>query len=56
LAAAQPPKVVSEALGDSTVAFTMDVYAVVAEEAAAAIAAFIARRASNVPAAEANEG
>ena len=60
MAAAQPPKVVSEALGDSTVAFTMDVYAVVAEElaeaAATAIAAFIARRASNVPAAEANEG
>jgi hypothetical protein len=47
-------------LGHSTVAFTMDVYAVVAEElaeaAATAIAAFIARRASNVPAAEANEG
>ena len=48
LAAGQPPKVVSEILGHSTVAFTMDVYAVVAEElaeaAAVAIAAFVPRR------------
>ena len=48
LAAGQPPKVVSEILGHSTVAFTMDVYAVVAEElaeaAAVAIEAFVPRR------------
>lgn len=54
LAAGQPPKVVSEILGQATVAFTMDVYEVVAEElgeaAAMAIAAFVPRRASNVPA------
>ena len=48
LAAGQPPKVVSEILGHSTVAFTMNVYAVVAEElaeaAAVAIEAFMPRR------------
>jgi len=48
LAADQPPKVVSEALGHSTVAFTMDVYTSVAEElaesAASAIAAFVPRK------------
>jgi len=53
LAAGQPPKVISEVLGHSTVAFTMDVYTEVAEEladaAAAAIAAFIPRRAKTVP-------
>jgi hypothetical protein len=47
-------EVVSEILGHSTAAFTMDVYAAVAEElaeaAALAIAAFVPRRASNVPA------
>jgi integrase len=49
LAAGQPPKVVSEILGHSTVAFTMDVYTEVAEEladaAAAALAAYIPRSA-----------
>jgi integrase len=54
IAAGQPVKVVSEILGHSTAAFTMDVYAVVAEElaeaAAEAIAAYVPRRASNVPA------
>jgi integrase len=49
LAAGVPPKVISEMLGHATVAFTMDVYAEVAEElaesAAAAIAAFIPRKA-----------
>jgi len=44
-AAGQPAKVVLEILGHSTVAFTMDVSAVVAEElaeaAAVAIAAFV---------------
>jgi integrase len=49
----RPPKVISATLGHSTVAFTMDVYTEVAEElagaAAAAIAAFIPRRARNVP-------
>jgi integrase len=53
LAAGQPPKVISEVLGHSTVAFTMDIYTEVAEEladaAAAAIAAFIPRRAKTVP-------
>ena len=53
LAAGQPPKVISETLGHSTVAFTMDVYTEVAEElaeaAAVAIAAFIPRRAKTVP-------
>ena len=48
IAAGQPVKVVSEVLGHSTSAFTMDVYAVVAEEmaeaAATAIEAFIPRR------------
>ena len=43
-------EVVSEILGHFTAAFTMDVYAVVAEElaeaAAVAIAAFVPRRAS----------
>ena len=52
-AAGQPIKVVSSILGHSTSAFTMDVYAVVAEElgeaAAAAIAAFVPRRANIVP-------
>jgi integrase len=47
LAAGQPPKVISEILGHATVAFTMDVYAEVADEladaAAAAIAAYIPR-------------
>jgi site-specific recombinase XerD len=54
LAAGQPIKVISEILGHSTSAFTVDVYTEVAEElaesAAAAIAAFVPRRASNVPA------
>lgn len=53
LAAGQPPKVISETRGHSTVSFTMDVYASVAEElaeaAAAATAAFIPRRATTVP-------
>ncbi len=53
LAAGQPPKVISETLGHSTVAFTMDVYTEVATElaeaAAVAIAAFIPRRARTVP-------
>lgn len=53
LAAGQPPKVISETLGHSTVAFTMDVYTEVAEElaeaAALAIAAFISRRATSAP-------
>jgi integrase len=53
LAAGQPPKVISETLGHSTVAFTMDVYTEVAgelaEAAAVAIAAFIPRRAKTVP-------
>lgn len=48
IAAGQPVKVVSAILGHSTSAFTMDVYAVVAEElaeaAATAIAAFVPRR------------
>jgi integrase len=48
LAAGQPPKVISEALGHATVAFTMDVYTEVAEAladaAAEALAAFIPRR------------
>ena len=48
IAAGQPVKVVSEILGHSTAAFTMDVYAVVAEElaeaAAVAIEAFMPRR------------
>jgi integrase len=51
LAAGQPPKVISEALGHATVAFTMDVYTEVAEAladaAAEALAAFIPR--SNAP-------
>lgn len=59
LAAGQPPKVISEVLGHSTVAFTMDVYAEVAEElaeaAAVAIAAFIPRRAKTVPAGGGND-
>jgi hypothetical protein len=38
LAVGQPPKVVSEILGHSTVAFTMDVYTEVAEELADAAA------------------
>jgi integrase len=54
LAAGQPIKVISEIPGHSTSAFTVDVYTEVAEElaesAAAAIAAFVPRRASNVPA------
>jgi integrase len=53
LAAANPPKVVSETLGPATVAFTMDVYTEVAkalaEAAAGSIATFIPRRATNVP-------
>jgi integrase len=60
LAAGQPPKVISEVLGHSTVSFTMDVYTEVAEEladsAASAIAAYIPRRASNVPAGGPNGG
>lgn len=48
LAAGLPPKVVSEVLGHSTVAFTMDVYTSVAEElaesAASAIAAYVPRK------------
>jgi integrase len=50
---AGPPKVVSEILGHSTVAFTMDVYTEVAEElaesAAEALAAYVPR-ASRKPA------
>ena len=46
----QPPKVIAEALGHATVAFTMDTYTEVAEElagaAAEAIAAYIPRRAA----------
>jgi integrase len=53
LAAGQPPNVVSEILGHSTVAFTMDVYTEVAEElaesAAEALAAYVPR-ASRKPA------
>ena len=59
LAAGTPPKVISEVLGHSTVAFTMDVYAEVAEEladaAASAIAAYIPRRARNVPSGAGND-
>ena len=48
LAAGQPPKVISEVLGHSTVAFTMDVYTEVAGEladaAASAIAAYMPRK------------
>jgi len=59
LAAGQPPKVISETLRHSTVAFTMDVYTEVATElaeaAAVAIAAFIPRRARNVPNGGAND-
>jgi integrase len=48
LAAGQPPKVISEVLGHSTVAFTMDVYTEVAGEladaAASAIAAYVPRK------------
>ena len=53
LAAGQPPKAVSEILGHSTVAFTMDVYTEVAEElaAAAALAAYVPR-APRMPAAK----
>jgi integrase len=47
LAAGQPPKVISEVLGHSTVSFTMTVYTEVAESlaesAASAIAAFVPR-------------
>jgi integrase len=47
LAAGQPPRVVSEILGHSTVAFTMDVYTEVAKEladaAAATLSAYIPR-------------
>ena len=53
LAAGVPIKAISEMLGHATSAFTMDVYAEVAEElaeaAAVAIAAFIPRRAKTVP-------
>jgi integrase len=47
IAAGQPVKVVSDILGHSTSAFTMDVYAVVADElaAAVAIATFVPRKA-----------
>ena len=48
IAAGQPVKVVSAILGHSTTAFTMDTYAVVAEElgeaAAVAIASFVPRK------------
>jgi integrase len=48
LAAGMPPKVISQTLGHSTVAFTMDTYVEVAEEladvAADAIAAYIPRK------------
>ena len=48
MAAGQPPNVVSEIMGHSTVSFTMDTYEVVAEElaeaAAVAIEAFVPRR------------
>jgi integrase len=48
LVAGQPPKVISEVLGHSTVSFTMDIYAEVAEEladaAASAIASYIPRK------------
>jgi hypothetical protein len=50
LAARQPPKVISEMLGHSTVSFTMDVYTEVATELAdAAATAFIPSRARTVP-------
>ena len=53
LAAGVPVKAIPDMLGHATVAFTMDVYAEVAEElaeaAAVAIAAYIPRRATNVP-------
>lgn len=66
LAAGQPPKVISEVLGHSTVSFTMDVYSNVADELAAAaadaIAAFVPRksnivsgRARTVPIGSAND-
>ncbi|MGH3395909.1 MAG: tyrosine-type recombinase/integrase [Streptosporangiaceae bacterium] len=49
LAAGVRPKVISQMLGHATTAFTMDVYTEVADElaedAAAAIAAFVPRRA-----------
>jgi integrase len=45
LAAGQPPKVISEVLGHSTVSFTMDTYAEeLADAAADAIASYIPRR------------
>ena len=53
LAAGQPPKVISQVLGHSTVSFTMDVYTEVAEEladaAASAIAAYVPRKSKIVP-------
>jgi site-specific recombinase XerD len=53
LAAGVDIKVISKILGHSTYAFTADVYTEVAEElnesAAAAIAAYMPRRARNVP-------
>ncbi len=49
MAAGQPPKVVSEIMGHSTISFTADVYQVVLEElaeaAAEAIAAYVPRKA-----------
>jgi integrase len=54
IAAGQPVKIVSAIMGHATSSFTMDVYVSVADElaesAASAIAAFVPRRASNVPA------
>jgi integrase len=54
LAAGVDLKVVSQTMGHATAAFTADVYVTVLEEmaesAASAIASFIPRRASNVPA------
>ena len=59
LAAGVPIKAISEMLGHATSAFTADVYTEVAEElaeaAAAAIAAFIPRRAKTVPNGGGNE-
>jgi integrase len=58
-AAGVPIKTISAMLGHSTVAFTDDTYVEVAEEmadaAAAAIEAFIPRRASTVPAGGEND-
>lgn len=53
LAAGSPPKVISEVLGNATVAFTMEIHTEVAEEpaeaAASSIEAFVPRRQRPAP-------